>query len=374
MNTIASEQSYSWISRFAIEHVASRNDLHTMQDFPHDIWQKMGEAGFFKIGIAPQYGGSGGGLKQLAEAGEVFVRSGFNMGLALSWLYQQIIAINLISNFGNKKQKEKYLPQMAEGKLTVSFAVSEPQHGARPKLLTSTAILEDDCYKINGEKTYLTNAPIAGLFIVIAITGETEQQKKFSAFLVSVGDEGLVVKPRLKFDFLKPAPHGGIKLNDCRVPVSAILGEKDTAYTNIVIPFSDAENIVLMGAVTGGMGAELMELIIESDKRNIHKDKSLQSEVGALDSLLETMRAIVREAARKLDEHDNTAVPLIVTFKELAAGFQSRISAAVAKWEIKTRERYNVLQTDINVLGALQEKTLQDKQSKLGDELLHGAR
>jgi hypothetical protein len=122
------------------------------------------------------------------------------------------------------------------------------------------------------------------------------------------------------------------------------------------------------------MGAELMELIIESDKRNIHKDKSLQSEVGALNSLLETMRAIVREAARKLDEHDNTAVPLIVTFKELAAGFQSRISAAVAKWEIKTRERYNVLQTDINVLGALQEKTLQDKQSKLGDELLHGAR
>ena len=374
MNTIASEQSYSWISRFAIEHVASRSDLQTIQDFPHDIWQKMGEAGFFKIGIAPEYGGSGGGLSQLAGAGEVFVRSGFNMGLALSWLYQQIIAINLISRLGTEKQKKQFLPQMANGRLTVSFAVSEPNHGARPKLMNSTAILEGNSYKLNGEKTYLTNAPIAGLFIVIAITGETEQQKKFSAFLVSADEEGLVVKPQLKFDFLKPAPHGGIKLNDCRVPVSAILGEKDTAYTNIVIPFSDAENIVLMGAVTGGMGAELMELIIESDKRNIHKDKSLQSEVGALDSLLETMRAIVREAARKLDEHDNTAVPLIVTFKELAAGFQSRISAAVAKWEIKTTERYNVLQTDINVLGALQEKTLQDKQAKLGDELLHGAR
>ena len=178
----------------------------------------------------------------------------------------------------------------------------------------------------------------------------------------------------MKFDFLKPAPHGGIKLNDCRVPASTMLGEKDTAYTNIVIPFSDAENVVLMGAATGGMGAELMDLIVESDKRNIHKDKSLQSEVGALDSLLETMRAIVREAAQKLDEHDSAAVPLMVTFKELAAGFQTRISAAVAKWEIKTKERYNVLQTDINVLGALQEKTLQDKQAKLGDELLHGAR
>jgi len=131
---------------------------------------------------------------------------------------------------------------------------------------------------------------------------------------------------------------------------------------------------VLMGAVTGGMGAELMDLIMESDKRNIHKDKALQSEVGALDSLLETMRAIVRETAKKVDERDNAAVPLIVTFKELAAGFQARIAAAIAKWDIKTPERFKVLQTDINVLGALQEKTLQDKQAKLGDELLHGAR
>ena len=374
MTTSSPEQSYSWISRFAIEHVASRNDLQTMPDFPQDIWQKMGGAGFFKIGIENEYGGSGGGLTQLAGAGEVFVRSGYNMGLALSWLYQQIIAVHLISRFGTDKQKKQYLPQMAQGQLTVSFAVSEPKHGARPKLLTSTAVLENSDYKIIGEKTYLTNAPIAGLFIVIAITGETDQQKKFSAFFVPAGLEGLVIKPRLKFDFLKPAPHGGIKLNDCRVPVSALLGEKDTAYANIVIPFSDAENIVLMGAVTGGMGAELMDLILESDRRNIHKDKFLQSEVGALDSLLETMRAIVREAARKFDENDNTAVPLLVTFKELAAAFQARISAAITKWEIKTTERYNVLRTDINVLGALQEKTLQDKQAKLGDELLHGAR
>jgi acyl-CoA dehydrogenase len=367
------DQSYSWISRFAIEHVAPRTDLQTMPDFPHDIWQKMGDAGFFKIGIAEEFGGSGGELTQLAGAGEVFVRSGVNMGLALSWLYQQIIAMTLISGFGTEKQKKQYLPSMATGQLIASFAVSEPKHGARPKLLTSMATLEGNRYTLNGEKTYLTNAPMAGLFIVIAITGVAEQQKKFSAFLVPADEDGVVVKPRLKFDFLKPALHGGIKLNDCRISASSLLGEKDTAYTNIVMPFSDAENIVLMGAVAGGMGAELMELIMESDRCNIHKDKSLQSEVGALDALLETMRAIVREAARKLDEHD-TAVPLIVTFKELAAAFQARMTSAVMKWKIKTRPQFSVLQNDINVLGALQEKTLQDKQAKLGYELLHGAR
>jgi alkylation response protein AidB-like acyl-CoA dehydrogenase len=374
MNTIPSGQSYSWISRFAIEHVTSRADLQTMPDFPHDIWQKMGEAGFFQIGIAPKYGGSGGGFAQLAKAGEVFVRSGYNLGLALSWLYQQMIAIRLICGFGTEKQRMKYLPLMAQGKLIASFAVSEPKHGARPKLLTSTATCEGNYYRLNGEKTYLTNAPVAGLFIVVAITDEEQKQKRFSAFLVSSSDDGVIVKPRLKFDFLKPSLHGGIQLQDCRVSAINMLGVKDTAYPNIVIPFSDVENVVMMGAVTGAMGAELMDIIVEIDKSNIHRDKSLQSEIGALDSLLETMRAIVQDAAQKLDEPERTAVPLMLTFKELAAGFQLRIAATVIKWEIKTKERFSVLQNDINVLGALQEKTMQEKQAKLGDELLHGAR
>jgi len=177
MNTIASEKSYSWISRFAIEHVASRSDLQTIQKFPHDIWQKMSEAGFFKIGISPKYGGNGGGFRQLTEAGEVFVRSGYNMGLALSWLYQQIIATRVISAFGNEKQLKQYLPLMAQGKLIVSFAVSEPKHGAHPKLLTSSAVPEGIYYKINADKIYLTNAPIADLFIIIAMTGIEKEQK-----------------------------------------------------------------------------------------------------------------------------------------------------------------------------------------------------
>ena len=372
MNMITSRQSYSWISRFAIEHVASRADLQTAQNFPHDIWQKMGEAGFFQIGIAPEYGGSGGGFRQLAEAGEVFVRSGYNMGLALSWLYQQIIAIYLISGFGNEKQRKKILPLMAQGRLIASFAVSEPKHGASPKLLTSTATPDGKCYKLHGEKTYLTNGPIAGLFVVVAITGEEKQQKKFSAFLVANSEEGVNISPQMKIDFLKPSPHGGIKLRECRVPASSMLGGKDTAYTDMVLPFSDAENIVMLGAATGGIGAQLMDVILEIDARRINENKSLQSEIGELDSLLETMRVIAREASQKMDQHDSAAVPLTLIFNELADGFQSRIAAVVAKWELKTPQRYNILQTDLNILRMLGKKNITGKKTKLGDELLHG--
>ena len=372
MNVIKSGQSYSWVSRFAIEHIAMRADLEKAPDFPHDLWQKMGEAGFFQIGIAPEYGGSGGGFRQLTEAGEVFVRSGYNMGLALSWLYQQVIAMCLISGFGTEKQRKRYLPLMAQGKLTASFAVSEPKHGARPKFMNSIAVAQDNGYKINGEKMYLTNGPIAGLFVVVAITGEEHDQKKFSAFLIPASEDGVQISPPMKFDFLKPSPHGGIKLRDCTVSASSLLGEKDKAYADIVIPFSDAENIVMMGAAAGGMGAELMDVILEINARRMHENKSLQSEVGELDALLETMRTITREAAEKMDQHDRIALPLALIFNELAEGFQSRITAVVAKWELKTKNRYNILKADLDILGMLGKKNIESKKRQLGDDLLHG--
>jgi acyl-CoA dehydrogenase len=294
------------------------------------------------------------------------------MGLALSWMYQQVIAICLIYGFGTEKQRKKYLPLMAKGELIASFAVSEPKHGTNPKLLTSTATPDGTGYKLNGEKTYLTNGPVAGLFIVVAITGEEGQQKKFSAFLVANSEDGVIVSPQMQLDFLKPSVHGGIKLRDCRGSAFSILGEKDTAYTNIVIPFSDVENIVMMGAATGGMGVELMDVILAIDTRRITENKSLQSEIGELDSLLETMRAVAREAAQKLDQQDNTAVPLTLIFDELAEGFQSRIAAVVTKWELKTKDRYNILQADLNILRMLGKKNIIGKKTKLGDELLHG--
>jgi hypothetical protein len=115
-----------------------------------------------------------------------------------------------------------------------------------------------------------------------------------------------------------------------------------------------------------------MDVILEIDARRINENKSLQSEIGELDSLLETMRAVAREAAQKLDQQDNTAVPLTLIFDELAEDFQSRITAVVTKWELKTKDRYNIIQTDLNILRMLGKKNISGKKTKLGDELLHG--
>jgi len=84
------------------------------------------------------------------------------------------------------------------------------------------------------------------------------------------------------------------------------------------------------------------------------------------------MRAIAREAAQKLDQRDNTAVPLTLIFDELAEGFQSKIAAVVTKWKLKTKDRYNILQADLNILRMLGKKNIAGRKTRLGDELLHG--
>ena len=364
MTVIPSAQIIEQISRFAAEHIASRHDLSEMEDFPHDLWEKMAQAGLFKIGIDEFYGGSGGGYLNLTEAAEALVKNGHNMGIATSWVYQQIVARFLIAGFGSEEQKHKLLPEMALGKLTVSFAVSEPQHGAHPKYITTAAVKEKLFYILNGEKTYLTNGPIAGLFIVIAVT-EEGQQKKFTAFLVPRHAAGLKVGLPLKLNFLKPSPHGSIVLNNCRLPDTAILGKEGTAYREMVIAFGEVEEIVMMGATAGAMAAQLSLLIRATGEDKIVSTNLLKDKLGVQDAALQTIRTIAYSAAKSLDQGEALSVSQAITFMNLTAEFQTNMDAIIQKWNLHVDACYNCLRTDLTSVMALKNKITQMWQKKL---------
>ena len=271
MTAISSGQIIEQIPRFAAEYIAPRSDLSNREDFPHDLWGKMAQSGLFKPGIEEFYGGSGGGYRDLSSSAEAFVQFGFNMGLGISWLYQQLVARFLIAGFGSDEQKNQLLPLMASGKLTASFAVSEPKRGAHPKLLTTTATKNNSFYIISGEKTFLTNGPIADIFIVIAITGYSGERKEYTAFLIPRSTSGLKVSLPLNLNFFRPAPHGGITMDNCRLRETAILGKAATAYGDMVIPFGRLEDIVMLGVATGGMEAYLAMLISFIGNDNIKR-------------------------------------------------------------------------------------------------------
>jgi len=373
MTTTLSEQIIEKISRFAAEHIAPRHDLSEKNDFPHDLWEEMAKVGLFKIGIEKLYGGSGGGYLNLSEAAEKLVENGYNMGIATSWLYQQIVARFIIGGFGSEEQKHQFLPQMALGKLTTSFAVSEPQRGAHPKYMTTAAIKDDSFYILTGEKTYLTNGPIAGLFIIIAVTAE-EKQRKFTAFLVPLQTAGLTVGMPLKLNFLNPSPHGSIVLNNCRLPDTVILGKEGTAYREMVIALGEIEDIVMMGIATGAMAAQLALLIRATGDDNIAAMELLQVKLAEQDAALQAIRKVVHTAADCLDRGNAHSVSQSINFMDLATEFQSNMGAIIQKWNLHVDARYNYLRFDLTAMIAFRKKITQLKKAKRELELLKDKR
>lgn len=365
MATTPSDQILQKIGRFAAEHISSRYDLSERNDFPHDLWNEMGKAGLFKTGIEEFYGGSGGGYRYLTEAADVLVASGCNMGLVTSWLYQQIVAVFIIEGFSAKEQKLQLLPLMASGKLTASFAVSEPGRGAHPKHMTTSAVKDGCFYTINGEKTFLTNGPIAELFIVIAVTGEGEQ-RRFSAFLVPRQAAGLEIGPPLKFDFLKPSPHGSIVLNNCRLPDTAILGKEGTAYREMVIAFGEIEDIAMTGAVAGAMAAQLSLLTSAIDKNNIEAIELLKNKLEEQDAALQIIRKVVQTAAEGLDRGDAHCPEQAVNFMNLTAEFQANMDAIINEWNLHPDKRYSCLQSDLTAMMLLKKKITRLRLAKRG--------
>lgn len=355
---------------FAKKHVSARLDLQTGKEFPVDIWRKMGGAGLFKIGIAEIYGGIGGRYIDLLQAGETFVKNGYNLGLALSWLYQQIIAHYVLGVFGTREQRDQYLPAAAAGKITLSFAVSEPGHGARPKLLTTRARKQDKGYELSGEKTYLTNGPIAGVFIVVAVTDDQAPQKRFTAFIVPRTARGVTVAEPLPMNFLKPSPHGGIKLENCPVGKKSVLGKEGNAWRDLVVPLGEIEDVVMTGAILGGMSAELMLLTTVLREGLTAPDAALPGDLGAASALLQTLRIIAYESALRLDRGNASPNPLTITFTRLATEFQTVITPIAGARNITPPDEYIYLHRDLESILSLKKRVVQIRQEKIGAALL----
>jgi acyl-CoA dehydrogenase len=157
-----------------------------------------------------------------------------------------VVARFFIEGFGTAAQRDAWRSRLA------SVAISEPRVGAHPKLLSTHAEEDADSYSIFGEKAWVTNGPLAEVFIVLSITSVDDGRKRYSAFLVPRETPGLSIDEAEQYRALAPSRHCGLKLDGCRVPRSALLGVAGTAYEAMALPFRDVEDAVgtfgLLGA------------------------------------------------------------------------------------------------------------------------------
>ncbi len=380
--TPASDETEEIVQRFkdfAIRHIAAYPGLHQQTRFPENLWHEMQEYGLFGIGIDPAYRGKADGEKKprvspyrlLSIAGNTMAAHGGNLGVCLSWLIHEMTALWLIQSTGTGEQKKIYLPDLASGKFTACLAISEPGIGAHPKHLATTAEAVSDGFMLNGEKTYLTNAPLADLFIVIAVTGNADGKKQFTAFLVPKSTPGLTLSAQIAFPFLHPSPHGGIVLKNCTVASGQILGKLGCAYEDLVLPFRTVEDTLMMGPIAGGLASLLGHLIAQLNQDRIIPDEPIITTSAQLHCATEALAAISITAAGELytDSRNEKLTAFGLFFRDQAGECLNRIQMVIEKTGITQDAKLSCMMGDLSAAIRIAENVSRIKLQKLGKRL-----
>ena len=181
----------------------------------------LGDAGWLKYAVPGAYGGA---LDTIDVRSICLIREtlGYVSGLAEFAFAMQGLGSGPISFFGSDALKKKYLPDVAAGKSIAAFAISEDGAGSDLSAMTTTARRDGDAIVIDGEKTWISNAGIAGFYVVFSRWPETGD-RGFIALVVDAGTPGLTVSAPI--DVIAPHPLGTLTFTNCRVPADAVVGE-----------------------------------------------------------------------------------------------------------------------------------------------------
>ncbi len=195
--------------------------------FPRDLVEAAAGLDLLGIVVPEQYGGTG--LDHVCFALFVEEIAAVSGTLAVILDVHTSVGTEPIIAFGSDEQKQRYLPRLARGEYLAAFALSEPESGSDAASLTSSATLVDGCYRLNGTKTFITNVGEAGLYIVMARTGEPGA-RGISAFIVEADTPGLSFGAPMHKMGLRGSSTGELVLHNVEVPVSNLLGDEGQGF------------------------------------------------------------------------------------------------------------------------------------------------
>jgi acyl-CoA dehydrogenase len=294
------------VSRLVREKLIPREEEVTeLDEIPADIVADMRTMGLFGLTIPEEYGGLGFTSEEevltsmaLCYASPVFrSRIGTNTGIGA-----QGIVID-----GTAEQKQKYLPRLASGEITGSFALTEPESGSDAGSLKTTARRDGDHYVLNGTKRYITNAPEAGVFTVMARTDlQSKDAKGVSAFIVERDTPGLSVGPADRKMGQRGSHTADVIFDNVRVPGGSIIGGKEGMGFKTAMKVLDKARLNIAAVCTGAAERLLDEALRYARERQqfgkpIAEFQLIQAMLADSKAEIYAARSMVLEAARKKD-------------------------------------------------------------------------
>ncbi|MFZ5652644.1 MAG: glutaryl-CoA dehydrogenase Acd [Bacillota bacterium] len=234
---------------FAVKEIAPTVDQDDKAHrFRHDLVKKMGELGFFGCVIPEEYGGNEMGFLAITLIAEEVARVHSSMRLPFNM--NALGPARTILKFGSEELKQKYVPGLASADLLGAFAITEPDAGSDVASMKTRAVLDGDYYVVNGNKMWISNAPVADLALLYAITEPGKGARGMSAFVLDCKSSGVTVEPITEKLGTWSAPVGSMTFENVRVPKENLLGKEGDGFKICMSQLDDTR----LGCAAGALG------------------------------------------------------------------------------------------------------------------------
>lgn len=297
------------VYKFAQNEIAPlAEEIDEKNEFPQEMWKKLGDMGLLGITVSEEYGGVDMGYLAHVVVMEEVSRASAAIGL--SYGAHSNLCVNQINRNGNDEQKKKYLPKLISGEHAGALAMSEPGAGSDVVSMKLRADKKGDYYVLNGNKMWITNGPEAETLVVYAKTDPEAGPKGITAFIVEKGMKGFSTAQKLDKLGMRGSNTCELVFEDCEVPEENVLGEVGKGV-RVLMSGLDYERVVLSGGPLGIMQA-CMDVVVPY----VHERKQFDTPIGEFELMqgkiadmytaLSSQRAYVYAVAAACDRGETT--------------------------------------------------------------------